>query len=158
MEQTCSVCYKDLNLENSVKTICNHFFCSNCFFRWLITNNTCPLCRLDFCNRIITRTELDNYSSEILELLIKSEELGEQNMGLINENKILKNEKSEMEKTLNLYKDLHKKELELLAKMGKELEKSHIRLRDHRRQIRILKIKKLNLKKKKLRITGSINI
>ena len=158
MDKTCNVCYIELNLENSVKTICNHFFCSNCFFRWLATNNTCPMCRLDFCNRIISRSEMEIYSNEILELLIKSEEIGQQNMGLINENKVLKEEKNELKNLLILYKDLQKKELELLAKMGKEVENSYSRLRDHRRQLRILKIKKINQKKKKLRITGSINI
>ena len=116
------------------------------------------MCRLDFCNRIISRSEMENYSNEILELLIKSEEIGQQNMGLINENKVLKEEKNELKNLLILYKDLQKKELELLAKMGKEVENSYSRLRDHRRQLRILKIKKINQKKKKLRITGSINI
>ena len=149
MEQTCNVCYKNLNLENSVKTICNHFFCSNCFFRWLSTNNTCPMCRLDFCNRIITRTEQENYSTEILELIIKGEEITQQNMGLINENKELKLEKKTLKKTINKYQELEKTELELLAKMNIELGKSQIRLREHRRELRILKIKKINLKKKK---------
>lgn len=158
MEQTCNVCYTDLNLENSVNTICNHFFCSNCFFRWMLTNNTCPMCRLDFCNRIINRDEMENYSTEILELIIKGEEITEQNMGLINENKELKEIKKQLNITINLYKDLQKKELELLAKMGKELERSEKRIRDHRRQIRILKIKKINLKKKKLRLSGYVDL
>ncbi len=157
MEQTCNVCYKNLNLENSVKTICNHFFCSNCFFRWLSTNNTCPMCRLDFCNRIITRTEQENYSTEILELIIKGEEITQQNMGLINENKELKLEKKTLKKTINKYQELEKTELELLAKMNIELGKSQIRLREHRRELRILKIKKINLKKKKLRLSGFNN-
>lgn len=157
MEQTCNVCYKDLNLENCVKTICNHFFCSKCFFRWLSTNNTCPMCRLDFCNRIINRREIENYSSEILELIIKSEEITQQNMGLINENKELKSEKNELKKTINNYQELEKKELELLEKMNTELGKSQKRLCDHRRELRILKIKKINLKKTKLRLSGYIN-
>ena len=140
----------DLNLENSVKTICSHFFCSNCFFRWMITNNTCPMCRLDFCNRIIDRTEMDNYSTEIFELIIKGEEVAEENIRLITQNKELKEVKKELNITVNLYKDLQKKELELLSKMGKELEKISEKINDHRRQLRILKIKKINLKKKKL--------
>ncbi len=158
MEQTCNVCYTELNLENSVKTICSHFFCSNCFFRWMVTSNTCPMCRLDFCNRIIDRSEMDNYSTEILELIIKGEEITEENMSIIRRNKELKEIQKELTITVNLYKELQKKELELLSKIGKELERSQKRLRDHRRQLRILKIKKINLKKKKLRLTGYVNL
>ena len=101
---------------------------------------------------------MENYSTEILELIIKGEEITEQNMGLINENKELKEIKKQLNITINLYKDLQKKELELLAKMGKELERSEKRIRDHRRQIRILKIKKINLKKKKLRLSGYVDL
>lgn len=158
MEQTCNVCYTNLNLENCVRTICNHFFCSTCFFRWLLTNNTCPMCRLDFCNRIIERSELENFSTELLELIIKGEEVTQQNMGIINENKILSEKKNELKCSIETYKELEKRELILLTKMSKELERSHTRLREHRRELRILKIKKINLKKKKLRLTGYINI
>tara|TARA_X000000368_G_C22763298_1_gene593787 strand:+ start:163 stop:513 length:351 start_codon:yes stop_codon:yes gene_type:complete len=115
------------------------------------------MCRLDFCNRIITRTEQENYSTEILELIIKGEEITQQNMGLINENKELKLEKKTLKKTINKYQELEKTELELLAKMNIELGKSQIRLREHRRELRILKIKKINLKKKKLRLSGFNN-
>ena len=58
MEQTCNVCYKNLNLENSVKTICNHFFCSihglyeqhKCKIYTEKLNNyvECPLCNIKF--------------------------------------------------------------------------------------------------------------
>ena len=45
---------------------------------------------------------MENYSNEILELLIKSEEIGQQNMGLINENKVLKEEKNELKNLLSI--------------------------------------------------------
>ena len=44
-EFTCGVCYTQLNLTNSVRTICNHNFCNTCFFRWMEVNTQCPLCR-----------------------------------------------------------------------------------------------------------------
>ena len=101
---------------------------------------------------------MDNYSTEILELIIKGEEITEENMSIIRRNKELKEIQKELTITVNLYKELQKKELELLSKIGKELERSQKRLRDHRRQLRILKIKKINLKKKKLRLTGYVNL
>ena len=41
----CTVCYKSLTIENSVSTMCNHFFCKKCFYRWIEINATCPSCR-----------------------------------------------------------------------------------------------------------------
>ena len=41
----CGICYTNLHLDNSVSTICGHKFCNKCFFRWITTNATCPMCR-----------------------------------------------------------------------------------------------------------------
>jgi hypothetical protein len=41
----CTICLKDIDINKSVVTPCNHRFCSYCFFRWIYTAKTCPLCR-----------------------------------------------------------------------------------------------------------------
>ena len=158
MQQTCNVCYNNLNIENSVKTSCNHYFCSTCFFRWLLTNNTCPMCRNDFCNRAINREEMENYTVEILEILLKGEEIAEKNVELIEKNKELLLEKSQLKEILQTYKDLQKKELELLSRMAKEIEHTRDKIIENRRQLRMLKIRKINLKKKKLQLSGVLHL
>ena len=45
---TCCVCYNETSFSNVVNTPCNHNVCSTCFFRWIKTNPSCPMCRLDF--------------------------------------------------------------------------------------------------------------
>lgn len=48
----CSICYKEMNLNELHKIKCNHIFCKKCFELWNkeCTNNynylNCPLCRL----------------------------------------------------------------------------------------------------------------
>ena len=157
MDETCSVCYRDLNLENSVKTSCNHFFCSNCFFRWLTTNNTCAICRKDFCNREISREELNNYERDTIELLIKCEEVSLRSINLISENKELEYKKKILSETIKKYKELEKKQLELLTKMTNELEIYGKKIGEKRRELRLITIKKINLKGKKLRISGNLH-
>ena len=40
----CNICYKSLT-NNMVRTPCKHYYCSNCFFRWMRESQTCPNCR-----------------------------------------------------------------------------------------------------------------
>ena len=42
---SCGICYRELHVGNSVTTMCKHEFCNTCFFRWIATNATCPMCR-----------------------------------------------------------------------------------------------------------------
>jgi len=42
---SCSICLKEIVVNSSVLTPCNHRFCSKCFFKWIYTAKTCPLCR-----------------------------------------------------------------------------------------------------------------
>lgn len=158
MEKTCNVCYINLDIENSVKTSCNHYYCSSCFFRWLLTNNTCPVCRNDFCNRSINREEMENYSLELIEILLKGEEISTRNIELIKKNRDLLLEKAQSKELLETYKDLQKKELELLSRMGKEIESSREKIIENRRQLRIIKIRKINLKRKKLQLSGILQL
>jgi hypothetical protein len=39
----CSICYETVVSE--VKLDCNHSFCKNCIYRWLIETQNCPYCR-----------------------------------------------------------------------------------------------------------------
>lgn len=41
----CPVCNDELTVANSVSTECNHQFCKTCFWKWIKSSNTCPLCR-----------------------------------------------------------------------------------------------------------------
>ena len=41
----CSICYTGISVDNAFTTICNHTFCNPCATRWVLTNDTCPLCR-----------------------------------------------------------------------------------------------------------------
>ena len=42
----CCVCYKTkTDLHTLVLPTCGHIICQNCFFRWLRTSPTCPMCR-----------------------------------------------------------------------------------------------------------------
>lgn len=157
MEEKCSVCYEELKLENSVKTPCNHFFCSNCFFRWLRTKNTCPMCRLDFINRNDIRIEINTYSRELLGVMIKGEEIAQKNMGIINENRTLIKENLKIRDTMDECEELERKLLIILEKQHGEIKKQQSKLKDLNYKIRMKKIKEINLKRKKLRACGSIN-
>ena len=41
----CCMCVEDLTMGNIVTTECDHQFCKDCFWRWIKTKNSCPLCR-----------------------------------------------------------------------------------------------------------------
>lgn len=40
---SCSICIGDI--DDEIKTPCNHTFCNSCLTNWLLTNSTCPECR-----------------------------------------------------------------------------------------------------------------
>lgn len=44
---SCCICSEDLQLSTVVNTHCGHQFCGDCFWKWMKTKNTCPLCRKD---------------------------------------------------------------------------------------------------------------
>lgn len=41
----CPICYEEIGINNYIITSCNHKFCSNCLFKSLNLNSTCPICR-----------------------------------------------------------------------------------------------------------------
>jgi len=62
----CGVCYKTLTMDTNVVTKCNHHFCKDCFYRWIQTNASCPLCRALIDSNA-------HYTPEQLEMAISSE-------------------------------------------------------------------------------------
>lgn len=101
---------------------------------------------------------MENYSLELIEILLKGEEISTRNIELIKKNRDLLLEKAQSKELLETYKDLQKKELELLSRMGKEIESSREKIIENRRQLRIIKIRKINLKRKKLQLSGILQL
>ena len=79
----CSICYKTLNMDNNVVTKCQHHFCDKCFYRWIQTNASCPICRTPIdTNAHLTQeqlaTALSTEYSVYVETLEKSNIMTEQ--------------------------------------------------------------------------------
>lgn len=52
LNQECCVCYSTVDLTTcgeGITTNCNHVFHNTCLAKWLLTQNSCPLCRTDLC-------------------------------------------------------------------------------------------------------------
>ena len=64
--QFCPVCFKPLFAHNIVNTPCKHNTCSKCFFRWIRTNPSCPMCRLDFTSW--DRLTKEDFNTEIKDI------------------------------------------------------------------------------------------
>lgn len=47
-EIECVICFELLRENSVVRTPCNHYFHNNCLLEWVIINNTCPVCRINF--------------------------------------------------------------------------------------------------------------
>ena len=61
----CGVCYKELNMDDNVVTKCNHHYCKDCFYRWIQTNASCPMCRTPITsNAHLTEDQLQMEISE----------------------------------------------------------------------------------------------
>jgi len=153
-ENKCPICFEKITINNSVNTDCKHLFCSGCFFRWLSTKNTCPLCRNDFFNRIIDREELTN---DIVGLLMRGEELAITNIGIMEESKDLKIENGIMKERILVQQFMEKESLERLIKL--DLKETEIlkNIKSGNRKIRNIKIKKINDQMKQLKLSGSLH-
>ena len=52
LNSDCSVCCGTVDLlvyGEGITTECNHIFHNKCLAKWLLTQNSCPLCRRDLC-------------------------------------------------------------------------------------------------------------
>ena len=63
----CCVCYKTkANINTIVLPTCGHLICQTCFFRWLRTSPTCPMCRDNFTSW--DRVSSDTIKDDIYEI------------------------------------------------------------------------------------------
>ena len=61
----CGICYETLTMDTNVVTKCDHHYCKKCFYRWIETNATCPLCRDPInCNVNLTPEQLNTATSQ----------------------------------------------------------------------------------------------
>ena len=74
----CIICFKKINyldVNESFKTKCNHFFHYNCINSWININNSCPTCRTPnifknrekfiLSNNYYSRNKLFNYTANV---------------------------------------------------------------------------------------------
>ena len=85
----CGVCYKTLTMDDNVVTKCDHHYCKDCFYRWIQTNASCPMCRTPITsNAHLTEEQLQMALSEeyayYVHVLTKSNKLLKTNMRLTN--------------------------------------------------------------------------
>lgn len=153
---SCSICYGELTLKNLVMSSCDHAYCNTCFFRWLRTNNTCAMCRKDFLNDDLQRDSLATLSMELLDLHVRSTELMQKNVNLIKETRRLENVLYEKTKELSKKIILDSKYNKKIQESTYNLKKLGIKKTDLLKKIRILKLKKINEKVKKLRLSGQL--
>ena len=59
----CSICLDNINKKTIHKTRCVHFFHNHCINKWLKINNTCPYCRKQISNEIITHIHTNIYTN-----------------------------------------------------------------------------------------------
>jgi len=43
--ESCGICLESNNVNESIKTKCNHAFHKKCIGQWMLYDHTCPLCR-----------------------------------------------------------------------------------------------------------------
>ena len=158
MSENCNICYIELEVNNSAKTPCDHFFCSKCLFRWLLTNNSCPMCRRKLMNSNVLEEDLTLYSQDILNVLGKGEELAEKNLGLINELKTLKKKKDTIMDEIKIAEEVEKRQIILLKRLFDRADDSIHLEKKLNKQIKNLKIKRINLKRKNLKLSSRLNI
>jgi len=157
-EEICGICYRELTIKNKVNTSCNHEFCTMCFFRWLRTNNSCAMCRKDFLNEDVQRETLETLCPDIIDLHVRGEKIMLKNIKLIEERRQLekiineKNDELNEKEKRNIYYD------EKIRDRKTELKKIEEEKRGLQKKIRLMKLKSINLKIKKLRLSGRIFI
>ena len=88
----CPICLKEIIIQSSVLTPCNHRFCSLCFFKWIYTSKTCPCCRrlLIAAANVEEKEELIQIRRVIQQQIIQVDELSVQIDDLIDQKNKLK--------------------------------------------------------------------
>jgi len=117
----CNVCYKALDIDNVVNTTCKHKYCKKCFFRWMKSSSTCPMCRKNLVSQSVwyenndPKDDLDiltllneNIQSQLMETVNKCHENRLDYMELIHTNKKLSIENAEqMRRKISLNEDIN---------------------------------------------------
>ena len=117
----CNVCYKELNINNVVNTTCKHKYCKKCFFRWMKSSSTCPMCRRNLVSQSVwyenndPKDDLDiltllneNIQSQLMKTLNKCHENRMDYVELMHTNKKLHIENSEqMRRKISLNEDIN---------------------------------------------------
>lgn len=107
----CGICYNQFDIDKIVNTRCNHQFCNKCFFRWMRTNVTCPMCREDFTSwRNHTSDNINNDIIAVTEMfnstLREHVHLNRLNITLLKDLSNLRREKDQLQNSLVSSRDL----------------------------------------------------
>ena len=79
----CSVCFETIDINKKVTTDCDHTFCITCFFKWMRTNPTCPICRKSFVSPFMME-EIEKQQNILDELIYNESQVREFNrIGII---------------------------------------------------------------------------
>jgi hypothetical protein len=62
---SCSICMNDI--VDCVKTPCDHEFCNDCLTHWLMTKNSCPMCRYKLGEKEDEEDEEEDEDIEVCE-------------------------------------------------------------------------------------------
>jgi len=114
------------------------------------------MCRKDFLNDDLQRDSLATISTELLDLHVRSTELMEKNVKLIKERRRLDNVLYEKTQELSEKIILDSKYDKKIQESTYNLKKLGIKKTDLLKKLRILKLKKINEKVKKLRLSGKL--
>lgn len=72
---TCNICFEDI-VDDKFKTSCEHKFHNKCLTHWVLSHNTCPLCRKNLVDNCYTN---HCYSEEEYDSDLTSDEEDENN-------------------------------------------------------------------------------
>jgi hypothetical protein len=99
-EQDCCVCYKTKSDINTfVLPNCNHIICNTCFFRWLRTSPTCPMCRDDFTSW--ERVSDDTIGNDVRELTGLFKTVSREHNALTHKNNSIRHENYKLRRKRN---------------------------------------------------------
>ena len=97
-EYNCCICWGDLNMKNCVSTLCDHYYCKKCFYRWIEVRATCALCRAPIDSK--THLTAEQFERESTECYHEYEELLRTNTKITSKNFKLLTKKTDLEKNV----------------------------------------------------------
>ncbi|KAG5678122.1 hypothetical protein PVAND_007821 [Polypedilum vanderplanki] len=110
---SCAICADLLLATESVSsTLCGHVLHTNCIFRWLSSNRTCPQCRHTCDKNTVHRVFLPEHQFENNDILEKLNEISVQKKEQESIIKNLESQKRKLEHELKLKKKQYHKALQ----------------------------------------------